>query len=380
MRLVYYEMKKLFNWKNILLIILINIVMYYLFIDFHIKHFPNGRPILDEYHLSKEMIEKYGVSIDEKEFTDLKKWYENMVKQADQYIQSREDFAHAGIRTYEDFRTADLSNDELDALHSQVMFTEQVDLFWKLEALEYIMEQYEKRDRWIKGLYVELTPKQEEKINQIIDSGTYQSILPWFVFENYNHIIKNVTIIIIVSIIVLLSPIYVSDKRNHVRLLQYTSKKGRSVFTTKMMTALISTFLLITVQLIGYFTIYSQNQVHMFFASKVNSIFNVVLLWYDLSFFQYIVMTVAAIYLLGMILSLIVCFISSISSNYLMVIGIQVPIFLGLVGYLLKYLIENVTTLRLPEYLAPCLYMALLFLGIIFMILRWKKEKVLDIV
>jgi hypothetical protein len=380
MRLVYYEMKKLFNWKNILLIILINIVMNYLFIDFHIKHFPNGRPILDEYHLSKEMIEKYGVSIDEKEFTDLKKWYENMVKQADQYIQSREDFAHAGIRTYEDFRTADLSNDELDALHSQVMFTEQVDLFWKLEALEYIMEQYEKRDRWIKGLYVELTPKQEEKINQIIDSGTYQSILPWFVFENYNHIIKNVTIIIIVSIIVLLSPIYVSDKRNHVRLLQYTSKKGRSVFTTKMMTALISTFLLITVQLIGYFTIYSQNQVHMFFASKVNSIFNVVLLWYDLSFFQYIVMTVAAIYLLGMILSLIVCFISSISSNYLMVIGIQVPIFLGLVGYLLKYLIENVTTLRLPEYLAPCLYMALLFLGIIFMILRWKKEKVLDIV
>jgi hypothetical protein len=372
MRLVYYEMKKLFNWKNILLIILINIVMNYLFIDFHIKYFPNGRPILDEYHLSKEMIEKYGVSIDEKEFTDLKKWYDDMVKQADQYIQSREDFAHAGIRTYEDFRNADLSNDELDV--------EQVDLFWKLKALEYIMEEYEMKDRWIKGLYEELTPKQEEKINQIIDSGTYQSILPWFVFENYNHIIKNVTIIIIVSIIVLLSPIYVSDKRNHVRLLQYTSKKGRSVFTTKMITALISTILLITVQLIGYFTIYSQNQVHMFFASKVNSIFNVVLLWYDLSFFHYIVMTVVAIYLLGMILSLIVCFISSISSNYLMVIGIQVPIFLGLVGYLLKYLIENVTTLRLPEYLAPCLYMALLFIGIIFMILRWKKEKVLDIV
>ncbi|MBO8178499.1 MAG: hypothetical protein H0Z31_13770 [Bacillus sp. (in: Bacteria)] len=380
MRLVYYEMKKLFNWKNILLIILINIVMNYLFIDFHIKHFPNGRPILDEYHLSKEMIEKYGVSIDEKEFTDLKKWYENMVKQADQYIQSREDFAHAGIRTYEDFRTADHSNDELRALHSQVMFTEQVDLFWKLEALEYIMGQYEKRDRWIKRLYEEVTPKQEEKINQIIDSGTNQSILPWFVFENYNHIIKNVTIIIIVSIIVLLSPIYVSDKRNHVRLLQYTSKKGRSVFTTKLMTALISTFLLITVQLIGYFTIYSQNQVHMFFASKVNSIFNYVQLWYDLSFFQYIVMTVVAIYLLGIILSLIVCFISSISSNYLMVIGMQVPIFLGLVGYLLKYLIENVTTLRLPKYLAPSLYLALLFIGIIFMILRWKKEKVLDIV
>jgi hypothetical protein len=380
MRLVYYEMKKLFNWKNILLIIMINIVMYYLFIDFHIKHFPNGRPPLDEYHLSKKMIEKYGVSIDEKEFTDLKKWYDDMVKQADQYIQSREDFAHAGIRTYEDFRNADHSNDELDALHSQVMFIEQVDLFWKLEALEYIMERYEMKDRWIKGLYEEVTPKQEEKINQIIDSGTHQSILPWFVFENYNRIIKNVTIIIIVSIIVLLSPIYVSDKRNQVRLIQYTSKKGRSVFTTKMITALISTILLITVQLIGYFTIYSQNQVHMFFASKVNSIFNVVLLWYDLSFFQYIVMTVAAIYLLGIILSLFVCFISSISSNYLMVIGIQVPIFLGLVGYLLKYLIENVTTLRLPEYLAPCLYMALLFLGIIFMILRWKKEKVLDIV
>lgn len=73
MQIIINEIKKILNWKMILVLFLVNAVLYFLLINFHIENFPNGRPDLDSYNISVEMIRKYGINMDEEEMADFKK-------------------------------------------------------------------------------------------------------------------------------------------------------------------------------------------------------------------------------------------------------------------------------------------------------------------
>lgn len=75
MRVFLYELRKLFNWKVLLLILFISFLFYKLFLSFYFENFPNGRPAKDEFMITKEMINKYGHEMDEKEFQHFKNWY-----------------------------------------------------------------------------------------------------------------------------------------------------------------------------------------------------------------------------------------------------------------------------------------------------------------
>ena len=133
MRIILNEIKKIFSLKMIVLLILITVTMFFVFdIVFHIKYFPNGRPALDIYNIGVEMVENYGEYMDEDEFEHFKARYDELVKEADEYIQSRDDFIELGITTYEEFENKDRDNEELDKLNSKVLFEEKVALFWEL--------------------------------------------------------------------------------------------------------------------------------------------------------------------------------------------------------------------------------------------------------
>ncbi len=45
MRVLWNEMKKIFTWKTMLLLLLINSLLYFLIIEFDIEYFPNGSDI-----------------------------------------------------------------------------------------------------------------------------------------------------------------------------------------------------------------------------------------------------------------------------------------------------------------------------------------------
>ncbi len=70
------------------------------------------------------MVEKYGATMDEDEFIDFKKTYEETVEEANRYLQSREDFIAVGLDTYEKFQAYDWwnSSKEASALRDDVFF------------------------------------------------------------------------------------------------------------------------------------------------------------------------------------------------------------------------------------------------------------------
>ncbi|MFG6496143.1 hypothetical protein P8610_12325 [Fictibacillus sp. UD] len=379
MRLIVEELKKLFTVKTIILISVVSFIMYQQFIMFDFKHFPNGRPLLDTFLATQKMLEDYGETMDEDEFEDFKDIYEKRIDEATAYIKSQDELAAAGIDTYKEFRSMDLEDEKLSALHHKVVFEDFVDVFWEIQAREVMIDTYEHPERFSQYGPGELNEKQEARIHELVENGATTAVFTYLVFENYNTLIKVVAIMIFLSVMLVLMPLYVGDKRNHAIFLQYTSKVGRSLFTKKLLAGLIASLTVITIHLSCFFFLYAGNDTSMFFPLTINSIYNNFVSWYDITFFQYIVLTVICIYLLGIALVLVAACISSIAPNYMTSVGLHVPLAFILFGLGTSYLVQNITIVYLPQHLVPISLVIILLICALLYGWRYRNEKVRDI-
>lgn len=383
MSVLLYEMKKIFSLKMISILIVINVVFYLLFLSFYIEFFPNGRPATDIHEIGIEMIYNYGDYMDEEEFKHFQSRYDEQVKEADKYFQSREDFVKAGITTFEQFRNIDWTDntsEELRELRNDVVFVQQLDFVWELPERERIMRIFEDRENALFHSYKQANNNQRIRIREVIlkNSSTF-GLLPCVVFVNYNNLIGQASKLILLSIIFMISPVYLKDIKNKVNYLQYSSKIGREIFKKKIVAGLLATFIITTVQLICFFAIYSQNNVAMFGSSNINSLLSWPISWYDFTFRQYIILTVVAIYVLAFVIALISMFISSLVRNYITIIGLQLPIAIITFMAVERYLIVNMTQIRYAQLLLPLCYFGLIVIVVATMVIRWEKEKVLDL-
>ncbi len=350
MDIICFELKKIFNIKSIVLLVLINIIMYFLFIEFEVTHFPNGRPALNIYNMFVEMKSEYGEFMDEEEFEDFKIKYQEAIRKADEYIQSREDFKSAGITNYEEFDNMDLTDKELDRLYNDVILDKKIDVFWEIPLREEYIQVYENKEQIMMAHAT--NEKQEARINEILKKSLETSVFNDVVFSNYNNLIKSVATTILLSVMFIITPTYLRDNRNRINNLQYTSKTGRYIFKKKIISGLLASFILVTLQIVLFLGLYSTNNTSMFFNCSINSIYNSIISWYDFTFMQYIILTV---------------------------VGIQLPIALFTFKILLKYLLYYITDIRYPKYLLGFTYMGLIFISIILIISRWKREKKVDV-
>lgn len=376
MRIIFNEIKKIFNFKMVIMIMFISLIMYYLFISIDSRI---GRSGEDNYKMSILMIKDYGNSMDEEEFLNFKQVYNNRIQEANKYLQSKPEFVDEGITTYEKFDDSSMfSDDKLTRLHNKV-FEDNVDIFRELETRKVLIVDYESI-----GVSVsKLNKIQLERYNEVVKNGSITSILPYFVFDNYSRLMKNVFILIVFSIIFMISPIFIKDSKNKVNHLQYTSKTGRKTFKDKVFAALISSFIIISINLICFFVFFSRYiaGISIFLSSSINSVFNLwYLSWFNISFMQYIALTVSAIYVLGVVITLIVTFISRIAPNYMTLIGVLVPITFIVIFISYEFLLNRLTVVWTTKYFLLVAYSILVLIGLIPIVIRCKKEKVVDII
>ncbi|MET3506656.1 hypothetical protein [Halalkalibacter oceani] len=374
MRIFLHELKKLFTWKIMLLLFIVASLFYQLFISFYFDHFPNGRPNGDSHLVLIEMREDYGRFFDEEEFVHFQEKYEERVAEADQFLQARPEYVEAGMGTYADFRNR--SGEGEYELSSRLLFDEGVDLFWELQAREYMIERYSR----IGTLSNDYNEAHQAREQQLIDSGQITAIFSGEIFSNYNSLITYTAVLILLSLMVLLTPVYLRDRRTRLVELQYTFKKGRPLLITKLFASLTASFLLITVYLAALFLLYRGNNTAMFLDAPINSFFNYEMIsWFDLTFSDYIALTVGAVYLLGFLFTLLIFFISSVVPNYISAVGVQVPLAFVSFSIGLDYLLEHLTTFWLPVYMQPLLYGCLITGAIILIVVRWRRERQADV-
>lgn len=320
------------------------------------------------------MIGKYGTQMDEEEFLDFKEVYYEQVKEADKYLQSRQEFVVAGFDSYEKFKDFDRNNQKLSDLHSKVTFEEkEVNTFWELQERERIIEFYE----WKEALQGYDTSQQKQRMEELIAAGNYD-VYPEVVIMNFKDFIGNVAITILLSVVLVISPMILRDRSRRVLALQYTSKTGRTLYKTKIFAGLISAFFVITTLLIVYFSMYATNHTSMFFDVSVNTFIGN-RLWYDPTFFQYIMLCIAAIYVIGLVFSLLAMSFSSIVPNNMALIGIQIPFIVGMIMLIGGPTMRYILAIGYPQWYSPTAYGVMVIVSVIFIIVLWRREKKRDI-
>lgn len=374
MRILWNEVKKIFTWKTMLLLLFINSVLYFLLIEFYIEYFPNGSEVYS-YNIGVEMVEKYGATMDENEFIDFEKGYEEKVEEANRDLQSREDFVAEGLDTYEKFEAYDWQNASQNAsdLRDDVFFENKQDIFWELQERRRLISFYEGR----KGIPDELTDNQRARYEELIEEkkfGVYTEIA----ISNFKQFIANVGVAILFSVILVISPMILKDRSRGILQLQYTSKKGRNLFKTKLLAGYIATFLVITGLLSVYFSLYSLNHTSMFFKVRVNT-FIANESWYDPTFLQFIMLCVAAIYLIGFNFVTLSMSFSNVVPNMVSLIGIQIPFIVGFLIFGLNRLLPHMISIWNPKWVTPISYGSMIIISFIIIYCLVKREKKMDV-
>lgn len=384
MRLIINEVKKLLNIKSIITLGILFYIIWSIFLSFYIEYFPNGYPQTQEFEASEIMLIEYGETIDENEIMHFKEKTELLYKEADQYILAEEYCVSLGLETYKEFKnlwSETWGEDEkLEEIHSRLFFEqEETDVFWDLEAREYLISRYEDKEDWTNGFIDTSDERALNRAKEILNDQGVNSPLNYVIFRNYNDLISNFSIIIVVSVAFVISYLFIKDSRNKVNYLQYSSKVGRDLVNKKIVAGFIASFIVVTIEIILFFLIYSKNNSLQFWNCSVNSVFVDEKLWLDFTFGQYILLSVMLMYIVTFSVATLSMFVSSKVSSYISLIGLQIPILGLLISFLMTIGMKNLTYMRFSKYTLPIAYGIFMLISIVLIVCLVKKEKIKEI-
>ena len=380
MRLIINEVKKLLNIKSIITLGILFYIIWSIFLSFDIEYFPNGYPQTQDFEASEIMLIEYGETIDENEIMHFKEKTELLYKEADQYILAEEYCVSLGLETYKEFQNLRSEDEKLEEIHDRLFFEqEETDVFWDIEAREYLISRYEDKEDWTNGFIDTSDERALNRAKEILNDQGVNSPLNYVIFRNYNDLISNFSIIIVVSVAFVISYLFIKDSRNKVNYLQYSSKVGRDLVNKKIVAGFIASFIVVTIEIILFFLIYSKNNSLQFWNCSVNSVFVDEKLWLDFTFGQYILLSVILMYIVTFSVATLSMFVSSKVSSYISLIGLQIPILGLLISFLMTIGMKNLTYMRFSKYTLPIAYGIFMLISIVLIVCLVKKEKIKEI-
>lgn len=332
MRMVWYELRKIWNSRILLVVALLCTLFYWLFMSFYIDFFPNGHPAIEEFEYSNELLDRYGPTLEEDEYVEfISANREKVIAEMERYIKSNPVFAKVGISSYEDYERVDKKQNPTEA-ETEALWTlfgkESNFVRFKLQTIEWIENQYREYPRYVSELMSEATNQKEiDRLNAILETKEYTNIMEWEVYENTVGYTVYLAILSILAVFVLVSPLIVTDRARNVHLLQYSSKHGRKILQKQLLAVLLSAFMLTTLLILIFGAIYSTNGTWVFWHSGMTSFLNGPIFLFDITYGQYIVLYIVLLYTLCLGTAAMAFLFSRFSRNLITLILKLMPMF-----------------------------------------------------
>lgn len=332
MRMVWYELRKIWNSRILLVVALLCTLFYWLFMSFYIDFFPNGHPAIEEFEYSNELLDRYGPTLEEDEYVEfISANREKVIAEMERYIKSNPVFAKVGISSYEDYERVDKKQNPTEA-ETEALWTlfgkESNFVRFKLQTIEWIENQYREYPRYVSELMSEATNQKEiDRLNAILETKEYTNIMEWEVYENTVRYTVYLAILSILAVFVLVSPLIVTDRARNVHLLQYSSKHGRKILQKQLLAVLLSAFMLTTLLILIFGAIYSTNGTWVFWHSGMTSFLNGPIFLFDITYGQYIVLYIVLLYTLCLGTAAMAFLFSRFSRNLITLILKLMPMF-----------------------------------------------------
>lgn len=117
MRLLAWELRKIWRPGILAAIVLLGAVYYWMFPEFYIEYFCNGPASQAQFQLASEWVEKYGPTLEPEERAELDGQLAEEIRTFDQQIAAIPEAAAVGLTDYETFDRfrEDYLNDALDS-------------------------------------------------------------------------------------------------------------------------------------------------------------------------------------------------------------------------------------------------------------------------
>lgn len=96
-------------------------------------------------------------------------------------------------------------------LRSKVMFEEKMDVFWELQERMRLIEFYERNDLGLEAYKQDANARQKVRFEEWIQAG-HSQVYPEIAINNFRSFIFNVAISIILSVVLVISPVFIKDR------------------------------------------------------------------------------------------------------------------------------------------------------------------------
>jgi hypothetical protein len=393
MRIVFHEMRKIWNIRILGIIVLLCSLYYLLFMSFNIVYFPNGHSMTEEFEYSVELLNRYGPTLEEEEFIEFTtETREKLIAEMNGYIKSMPVFADAGIFSFEDYEKVreKPTNTEAERKAVWTLLGEECDYVrFKLQALDLISERYRNYPMYMLPRLIseaESYGKRETaRLNFIEATEEYRNIMDQYTYENSVEYFVALAVLSVLSVLVLVSPLITGDRAREIHLLQYTAKQGRKILRKQLTAIILSAFILTTLFVLIFGAIYSVNGTFVFWNSGITSFLNRTF-WIDITYGQYILLSVAMLYIICLGTATFAFLASRFSRNLIALILKLIPVFFALLALcriVLRYSFSPGNSLyRITRIIGtePFVCILVMIIGLVMSFYVLRKEKRADTV
>ena len=341
MRIILNEMKKIWNWKLLAIIVIVSAMFYIMFMSYYIDHYKHGNhPHQETVFYAEELTRLYGVSITAEELADyIAGERALLIERAEGYFQTMPIFSDAGIYSFDDYTLLrERQGGEISSTESNAHWTllgEECDyLGFKLQSLEYFEERYDFISKIIgdtESYWSFFNEKEKDRYAEIVSDGENRSILiDWTLWHTESYAFY-LSILLMLAVLALVSPLLVSDRHGNMHYLQYSSKLGRRVMRVQLVATLLSALMLTTLMILIFGVIFSANGTHLFWYNNMNSDFSSVRTVFSMTYGGWVVAAIIFMYVLTLGVSMLAFVLSRFSGNLITLVMKLIPVFAALV-------------------------------------------------
>lgn len=374
------ELKKIWRPGMLVLLAVLGLVFYTMFLEFYIRYFPNGPHQEGIYQVGIRLVKEYGAYLSPEEAGKVEAGLPALYEEADGYLQSFALASSHGIDSYEAYErfrqeinetvknsdAADRNQDYADTMVMENYLTgQETD---NIEGRIYGTRWYLRRYR----------SAQEKESGQ----DDWQNILPYEVPEAASDYMGYLLVWICLSVCLLLSPLLVRDRMSRMAQLQYSSRRGRRLFCLQFGAVMLSAFVLTTMNLLIFGSLFAAHGTRVFFPCRMYSFAgngDCIINW---THGAWCLMLVVMSYLTALGTAAIAFFLSQYSANYIAMLLKLIPLF-TIIALLAPRITGNafytvnglyqLTGLPFVELYAAA---GILTVGIVLWSIAWKRKSV----
>ena len=251
MRIYLNELRKIFSFRTMLIALIFFALSFAVIYQFEITNYlsDNRQWYSYEHYYAIDLMEKFGPTLEPDEFEQVQKDYDSLIKQADDYISSKEVYAKYGIHNYKELKK-----------------------FKENPGIELDINNNPEHDELVFGLY-ENTGDLDEEIEHLgrfvwyyktFSPNSNTAIFSEALMNSLHFYEQFIVIMATIFVCIVVSPLLVTDNLSNIRQLQYHTRKGKKVLLYQLAAMITASWAAVIFFTFGIMAAYIPTGVHKF--------------------------------------------------------------------------------------------------------------------